>query len=167
MRLTSPTGPRPHGAVGEGRFDLDDYVDNVIEMLHELGGKHACYRGCANPRWPVVAAVCRSWKAERDPSCRLSMTLMGGPSIPRRNPTAVNNLAEEKGIVVRNNVISKVPFPHPGFMRDVYPGFLQLNGFITMISPPHGRAQNLFKDLVKGDGDRSTSIAILRRKSAR
>ena len=83
------------------------------------------------------------------------MTLMGGPIDTRRNPTAVNNLAAEHGIEwFRGHVITKVPFPHPGVMRDVYPGFLQLNGFISMNFDRHMDAhKNLFKDLVKGDGD--------------
>jgi poly(3-hydroxybutyrate) depolymerase len=83
------------------------------------------------------------------------MTLMGGPIDTRRNPTAVNNLAAERGIDwFRSHVITKVPFPHPGVMRDVYPGFLQLNGFISMNLDRHMDAhKNLFKDLVKGDGD--------------
>ncbi len=83
------------------------------------------------------------------------MTLMGGPIDTRRNPTAVNNLAAERGIDwFRSNVITKVPFPHPGVMRDVYPGFLQLNGFISMNLDRHMDAhKNLFKNLVKGDGD--------------
>ena len=83
------------------------------------------------------------------------MTLMGGPIDTRRNPTAVNNLAAERGIDwFRNNVITKVPFPHPGVMRDVYPGFLQLIGFITMNLDRHTDAHKaLFANLVKGDGD--------------
>jgi len=83
------------------------------------------------PSVPVVAAV-SIMEAERDPFVPLSMTLMGGPIDTKGNPTAVNNLAEKKGIEwFRNNVISRCRFRHPGFMRDVYPGFLQLNGFIT------------------------------------
>jgi poly(3-hydroxybutyrate) depolymerase len=83
------------------------------------------------------------------------MTLMGGPIDTRNNPTAVNNLAAEKGTDwFRNHVITKVPFPHPGVMRDVYPGFLQLNGFISMNLDRHMAAhKSLFKNLVKGDGD--------------
>ena len=83
------------------------------------------------------------------------MTLMGGPIDTRRNPTGVNDLAEQKGIEwFRNNVITKVPFPHPGFMRDVYPGFLQLTGFMSMNLDRHVDAhKNLFSNLVKGDGD--------------
>ena len=83
------------------------------------------------------------------------MTLMGGPIDTRINPTAVNKLAEERGIDwFRRNVITKVPFPHPGVMRDVYPGFLQLNGFVSMNLDRHLDAhKDLFFNLVKGDGD--------------
>src|SRR6202142_1150116 len=137
----------------EGRFDLDDYVDYVIEMLHVLGGNMHVVAVC-QPSVPVVAAV-SVMEAENDPFVPISMTLMGGPIDPRRNPTAVNNLAAERGIEwFRNHVITKVPFPHPGVMRDVYPGFLQLNGFISMNLDRHMDAhKNLFKNLVKGDGD--------------
>ncbi|MDB5501566.1 MAG: polyhydroxyalkanoate depolymerase, intracellular, partial [Tardiphaga sp.] len=90
-----------------------------------------------------------------DPFVPLSMTLMGGPIDTRRNPTAVNNLAAERGIDwFRNHVITRVPFPHPGVARDVYPGFLQLNGFISMNLDRHMDAhKNLFNHLVQGDGD--------------
>src|SRR4030088_52067 len=136
-----------------GRFDLEDYVDYVIEMLHVLGGNMHVIAVC-QPSVPVVAAV-SIMEAERDPYVPLSMTLMGGPIDTRRNPTAVNNLAAEKGIDwFPSHVITKVPFPHPGVMRDVYPGFLQLNGFISMNLDRHMDAhKNLFKNLVKGDGD--------------
>ena len=80
---------------------------------------------------------------------------MGGPIDTRSNPTAVNKLAEERGVDwFRRNVITKVPFPHPGVMRDVYPGFLQLQGFVSMNLDRHMDAHsNLFFHLVKGDGD--------------
>jgi poly(3-hydroxybutyrate) depolymerase len=80
---------------------------------------------------------------------------MGGPIDTRSNPTAVNRVAEERGTEwFRHNVISKVPFPHPGMMRDVYPGFLQLNGFVSMNFNRHLDAhQDLFSHLVEGDGD--------------
>ena len=139
--------------LSDGRFDLDDYIDYVIEMLHALGGNMHIIAVC-QPSVPVVAAV-SIMEANRDPYVPLSMTLMGGPIDTRRNPTAVNNLAAERGIDwFRNNVITKVPFPHPGVMRDVYPGFLQLSGFISMNLDRHTDAhKNLLKNLVKGDGD--------------
>ena len=80
---------------------------------------------------------------------------MGGPIDTRINPTGVNELAQQRGIDwFRRNVITKVPFPHPGVMRDVYPGFLQLNGFVSMNLDRHlGAHKDLFFNLVKGDGD--------------
>ncbi|TKW79845.1 MAG: polyhydroxyalkanoate depolymerase, partial [Bradyrhizobium icense] len=139
--------------VTEGRFDLEDYVDYLIEMLHALGGNMHMIAVC-QPSVPVVAAV-SVMEANNDPYVPISMTLMGGPIDTRRNPTGVNALAEDRGIEwFRNNVITKVPFPHPGVMRDVYPGFLQLNGFISMNLDRHMDAHKaLFANLVKGDGD--------------
>src|SRR5690242_8633395 len=139
--------------LSEGRFDLDDYIDYVIEMLHELGGNMHVIAVC-QPSVPVVAAV-SVMEANNDPYVPISMTLMGGPIDTRRNPTAVNAVAEDRGIEwFRNNVITKVPFPHPGVMRDVYQGFLQLNGFISMNLDRHMDAHKaLFANLVKGDGD--------------
>ena len=136
-----------------GRFDLDDYIDYVIEMLHVLGGNVHVVAVC-QPSVPVIAAAA-VMDAARDPFAPLSMTLMGGPIDTRSNPTAVNKLAEERGIEwFRHNVITRVPFPHPGVMRDVYPGFLQLNGFVTMNLDRHIDAhKNLFRHLVQGDGD--------------
>jgi poly(3-hydroxybutyrate) depolymerase len=94
-------------------------------------------------------------EADNDPHLPVTMTLMGGPIDTRVNPTVVNTLAQKRGINwFRHNVITKVQFPNPGFMRDVYPGFLQLNGFISMNLDRHIEAhRNLFLHLVKGDGD--------------
>ena len=152
----------------EGRFDLDDYIDYVISMLHALGGETHMVAVC-QPSVPVLAAVARM-EAQDDPYVPLSMTLMGGPIDTRENPTVVNTLAEERGIEwFRRHVITKVPFPHPGFMRDVYPGFLQLNGFMTMNLDRHIEAhRNLFRHLVEGDGDsRRQAPRVLRRVSRR
>jgi poly(3-hydroxybutyrate) depolymerase len=136
-----------------GRFDLDDYIDYLIEMLQLLGGNVHVVAVC-QPSVPVIAAAALM-EATKDPFVPLSMTLMGGPIDTRSNPTAVNDLAQERGIEwFRNNVITRVPFPHPGFMRDVYPGFLQLNGFVSMNLDRHIDAhKNLFRHLVEGDGD--------------
>jgi poly(3-hydroxybutyrate) depolymerase len=137
----------------EGRFDLDDYIDYVISMLHRLGGGCHVIAVC-QPSVPVLAAVARM-EAEGDAYAPNSMVLMGGPIDTRINPTAVNQLAEQRGIEwFRRNVITKVPFPHPGMMRDVYPGFLQLHGFVSMNLGRHVDAHHeLFFHLVEGDGD--------------
>ncbi len=139
--------------VAEGRFDLDDYIDYVISILHMLGGDVHVLAVC-QPSVPVLAAVAMM-EADKDPYVPHSMVLMGGPIDTRINPNAVNKLAENRGLDwFRNHVITKVPFPHPGFMRDVYPGFLQLHGFMTMNLDRHLEAhRDLFRHLVKGDGD--------------
>ena len=136
-----------------GRFDLDTYVDYVMDFLRHLGPGTSVMAVC-QPSVPVMAAV-SLMNAENDPCSPSTMILMGGPIDTRRNPTAVNKLAEEKGADwFRNNVIMKVPAPHAGMMRDVYPGFLQLGGFMTMNLDRHIDAhREMFWHLVDGDGD--------------
>jgi poly(3-hydroxybutyrate) depolymerase len=139
--------------VAEGRFDLDDYIDYVISIMHMMEGDVHVVAVC-QPSVPVLAAVALM-EADNDPYVPHSMTLMGGPIDTRVKSTAVNKLAESKGIDwFRGHVITKVPFPHPGVMRDVYPGFLQLTGFMSMNLDRHLEAhRELFHHLVKGDGD--------------
>ena len=139
--------------VGEGSFDLDDYIDYVIDMLHALGPDTHVMAVC-QPSVPVLAAVALM-EAKGDRFAPSTMTLMGGPIDTRKNPTAVNLLAEEKGIGwFRDNVIMQVPWPVPGFTRDVYPGFLQLSGFMSMNLDRHITAhKEFFMHLVKHDGD--------------
>jgi poly(3-hydroxybutyrate) depolymerase len=139
--------------LSEGRFDLDDYIDYVIAILRRLGPNTHVIAVC-QPSVPVLAAVALM-EQEDDPDAPSSMVLMGGPIDTRINPTEVNRLAERRGVGwFRNHVITKVPFPHPGFMRSVYPGFLQLNGFMSMNLDRHIEAhKDLFLHLVKGDGD--------------
>jgi poly(3-hydroxybutyrate) depolymerase len=139
--------------VAKGRFDLDDYIDYVISMLHKLDGDCHVIAVC-QPSVPVLAAIARM-EAQSDPYVPHSMILMGGPIDTRSNPTGVNRLAEERGIDwFRHHVIAKVPFPHPGFMREVYPGFLQLTGFVSMNFERHLDAhKQMFGHLVTGDGD--------------
>jgi poly(3-hydroxybutyrate) depolymerase len=136
-----------------GRFDLDDYIDYVIAIMRLLGGDTHVIAVC-QPSVPVLAAVALM-EAENDPDVPRSMILMGGPIDTRSKPTKVNKLAEERGVDwFRHHVITKVPFPNPGVMRDVYPGFLQLNGFVSMNLGRHIQAhKDLFQHLVEGDGD--------------
>jgi poly(3-hydroxybutyrate) depolymerase len=106
------------------------------------------------PSVPVIAAIARL-EAENDPRVPRSMILMGGPIDTRKSPTEVNKLAARRGIEwFRRNCIARVPFPHPGMMREVYPGFLQLSGFMAMNFDRHLSAHwEMFNHLVSGDGD--------------
>ena len=136
-----------------GRFDLDDYIDYLKEILEFLGpGVHTL--GVCQPAVPLIAAVARM-EAEGNPCAPASMTLMGGPIDTRRSPTAVNQLAEKRGVEwFRANCLQTVPFPYPGMGRSVYPGYLQLSGFMAMNLDRHVNAHlSMFNHLVKGDGD--------------
>jgi poly(3-hydroxybutyrate) depolymerase len=136
-----------------GGFDLDDYVDYLRAMLAHLGpGAHTL--GVCQPAVPLIAAVALMEAADH-PDVPASMTLMGGPIDTRCSPTAVNKLAQQRGVEwFRANCLQSVPFPYPGFGRQVYPGYLQLSGFMAMNFDRHVNAHlEMFNQLVSGDGD--------------
>ncbi len=141
--------------VQSGTFDLDSYIDYVMEMCRDLGPDLHVLAVC-QPAVPVIAAVARL-EAQNDPAIPLSAILMGGPIDTRRSPTAVNQLAEERGAAwFAENCIQTVPFGHPGAGRQVYPGFFQLSGFMAMNLDRHMTAhREMFDHLVRGDGDQA------------
>jgi poly(3-hydroxybutyrate) depolymerase len=136
-----------------GRFDFDDYVDTVIDFLRALGPRTHVVAVC-QPSVPVLAAAALM-AAGGDPDRPASMTLMGGPIDTRRNPTRVNELATSHPLEwFEHSVIATVPPRYPGAFRRVYPGFLQLAGFMTMNLDRHMTAHfDLFRHLVRGDGE--------------
>lgn len=136
-----------------GKFDLDDYIDYLIAMMRHFGGDVHVFAVC-QPSVPALAAV-SLLEEDGDPDAPHSLILAGGPVDTRISPTAVNKLAERRSIDwFRNNVVTNVPWPSLGFGRAVYPGFLQLTGFMTMNLDRHLRAhKDLFLHLVHGDGD--------------
>lgn len=136
-----------------GPFDLDDYVDYLIDILRRLGpGVHTL--GVCQPAVPLMIASALM-EAHGETSAPATMTLIGGPIDTRRSPTEVNKLAEKRGVEwFRHNCLHTVPFPYPGFGREVYPGFLQLSGFLAMNLDRHVNAHvDMFNHLVRGDGD--------------
>ena len=141
-----------------GRFDLDDYIDYLISMCRHLGaesgGAPLHTLGVCQPSVPLIAASA-IMENQDDPFSPASVVLMGGPIDTRRSPTAVNKVAHERGPNwFRQNCIVTVPFPYPGMGREVYPGFLQLSGFMAMNLDRHVNAHvDMFKHLVQGDGD--------------
>lgn len=137
----------------EGSFDLDDYIDYLIQIFGFLG-KGAHVMAVCQPSVPVLAAAALMDEADH-PALPATMVLMGGPIDTRINPTGVNKMAEEKDLSwFEQNAVMTVPFPHAGFMRPVYPGFLQLTGFMSMNLDRHLSAhKEFFNHLVEGDGD--------------
>jgi len=136
-----------------GKFDLDDFIDTLMGFMNFLGPKHHILAVC-QPAVPVFAAVAlmAADGARNQPA---TMTLMGGPIDTRINPTQVNLLATTRDFEwFERNVITSVPMRYPGAFRRVYPGFLQLAGFMQMNLDRHVTAHvDLFHHLVKGDGE--------------
>jgi poly(3-hydroxybutyrate) depolymerase len=141
-----------------GGFGLDDYTLQIIAFLEAIGpGVHmvAVCQPC------VAALAATALMAEDDnPAVPRSLTLMAGPVDCRINPTAVNKLANERPIDwFERNLISRVPWPHAGCMRRVYPGFLQLAAFMSMNPERHKQQfRKLFEHLVEGELDKAALI---------
>jgi poly(3-hydroxybutyrate) depolymerase len=140
-----------------GGFHLDDYIAYVIDFLPQLGpGTHVL--AVCQPAVPVLAATSLMAQA-KDPCRPLTMTLMGGPIDTTAAKTKVTALAETRPIDwFERTVISTVPPWYPGAFRRVYPGFVQLTGFMSMNLDRHvGAHMNLFRHLVRGDGESAES----------
>lgn len=136
-----------------GRFNLDDCIDYIMTFMRHLGPDCHVVAVC-QPAVPVLAAV--SVMAYRNDKAQpLSMTLMGGPIDPRVSKTQVTELAEQRPLSwFENTVCSTVPFYYPGAFRKVYPGFVQLSGFMSMNLDRHiGSHVDFYTHLVRGDGE--------------
>ena len=143
--------------LADGPFHFDDYVDYVCEWIRLLSPDLHVVSVC-QPTVPVLAAV--SLMASRDePVWPKTMIMMGGPIDARKSPTAVNNLATKKPYSwFEQNLIERVPAKYPGFMRRVYPGFLQHLGFVAMNPDRHFNAHwDYYNHLLEGDGDSADS----------
>jgi polyhydroxyalkanoate depolymerase len=142
-----------------GGFGLDDYIAHVISYLEYLGpGAHvlAVCQPC-----PAALAATAIMAANDNPAQPKSLTLMAGPVDTRVNPTKVNELAHSKPLSwFERNVITTVPLRYPGAFRRVYPGFLQVTGFVSMNLERHVRQHvSLYNHLVRGDAAEAAQIA--------
>jgi poly(3-hydroxybutyrate) depolymerase len=139
--------------LADGHFDLEDYVDYLIAFLEEIGpGAHML--AVCQPSVPCYAAAA-IMSAGKHPCRPKTLTMMGGPVDTRAAPTSVNTLATERPHSwFKNNVIVTVPPLYPGGGRKVYPGFLQLSGFMSMNLGNHMTSHwEMFKHLVAGDDE--------------
>ncbi|MEL6198433.1 MAG: polyhydroxyalkanoate depolymerase, partial [Pseudomonadota bacterium] len=143
-------------AISDGRFDLSSYVEYISEFTRLLAddGERVSVMAVCQPGVPcLVSAALMS--EDNDPARPSSVILMGSPIDTRISPTEPTRLAEEKPMSwFEKNVIVTVPWPNQGFLRRVYPGFLQLSGFMQMNLDRHLDAHvDQFRNLVRGDGD--------------
>jgi poly(3-hydroxybutyrate) depolymerase len=141
-----------------GRFDLDDYIDYLVAFMEKIGadskGGGAHMLAVCQPSVPCYAMACLM-AAQNHPCRPKTLTMMGGPVDTREAPTSVNDVATERPHAwFAQNAIATVPMMYPGAGRRVYPGFLQLTGFLAMNLGSHMESHfAMFKDLVKGDDE--------------
>ena len=142
-----------HVPLSDGRFDLNDYIDYIIEFLGAVGpGAHLL--AVCQPAVPSYAAVALM-EANNHPARPATLTMMGGPVDTRKAPTSVDDLATERPFAwFEQNVVATVPQIYAGGGRRVYPGFLQLSGFLSMNLANHMKSHwEMFKHLVAGEDD--------------
>lgn len=140
-----------------GVFDLDEYVAEVIQFLELLGPGTHLFAVC-QPTVPALMAV--SLMAEdKNPAQPATMTFMAGPIDTRVSPAAINVMAATKDVKwFRDNVITYVPLRYRGRMRKVYPGFLQISGFMSMNMGRHvSSLTEMYANLVRGDEEKAES----------
>ncbi len=137
----------------EGRFDLNDFVNHVRDALRHIGPNTHVIAVCQPG--PLALAAAAIMAQDDEPARPASLTLMGSPIDTRLSPTVPNDLAKSKPLDwFENNVIKTVPFPNSGTLRRVYPGFIQLSGFMQMNWDKHVDSYKKFFDhLVAGDGE--------------
>ncbi len=142
----------------EGSFDLDDYIDYLIGFLEYIEGVTPGQRphmmAVCQPSVPAFAATALM-NLHKSPATPATLTMMGGPIDTRESPTTVNNHAMKRPIEwFRQSVIARVPFKYPGAGRTVYPGFMQLNAFMSMNLQSHMMSHyEMYKHLTAGDDD--------------
>lgn len=143
-----------------GDFALDDYIDHMIRFTQAIGPGTHIVAVCQ----PCVAALAATaiMAEDDDPAQPLSLTLMAGPVDCRVNPTEVNRLAISKPIAwFEKNLISHVPLPHKGYMRRVYPGFVQVSAFLSMNLDRHKQSfRDMYQHLVDGDVEKANVIRL-------
>ena len=139
--------------MADGTFHFDDYVDYLIEFFRFLGPDLNVMAVC-QPCVPALVAT-SVMAMDKDPLLPASLVLMGGPVDVRINPTEVNDYASDKDLEwFEDNVICRVPREFSGRGQLVYPGFIQLSGFMSMNMDSHiNKHFKFFTDLIKGDGD--------------
>jgi poly(3-hydroxybutyrate) depolymerase len=141
-------------AVEHGDFGLDQYVDHLIRFLHHLGaGAHVM--AVCQPCVPAVMAV--AVLAEQDdPVQPLTLTLMSGPIDTRANPTRMNLMAYRQPLSRYRRCLATVPRRYEGAGRRVYPGFLQVGGFMSMNARRHLTSHvEIYRSYARGDREAS------------
>jgi poly(3-hydroxybutyrate) depolymerase len=140
-----------------GPFSFDCYVSYLIEFMEFLGQDTHVIAICQPAVQALIATAVMA--ADNNPNVPKSLTLMAGPMDTSISPTRVNQFSQSRPMSWFKNVaIMKVPRGYPGVGRAVYPGFMQLGGFISMNQKSHMKKHaGFFQNLLYGkkeDADR-------------
>ena len=125
--------------VSEGKFDIEDYTLYLTDFIRHLGPDTNVIAVCQ----PVpLALAATAYLAELEPESQpRTLTLIGGPVDPDAAPTEVTDFGERVTMgQLEHLAIQRVGFKYSGVGRLVYPGLLQLGGFISMNLERHSQA---------------------------
>jgi poly(3-hydroxybutyrate) depolymerase len=144
--------------VEAGPFGLDEYIAHLVDFLEALGpGTHVMAVCQPGPAALAATAIL----AGRGSTCQpRSLVLMASPIDTSVSPTTVNQLALDRPLSwFADHVVMPVPPGHPGRGRLVYPGFLQLAGFLSLNTERHlDQHSALYWNLVRGNWDAARAI---------
>ena len=125
--------------VSEGKFDIEDYTVYLMDFMRHMGPDTHVVAVCQ----PVpLALAATAYLAELDPDAQpRTLTLIGGPIDPDAAPTEVTDFGRRVTMgQLEHLAIQRVGFKYKGVGRLVYPGLLQLGGFISMNLDRHAQA---------------------------
>jgi poly(3-hydroxybutyrate) depolymerase len=149
-----------HIEVDRGDFGFGDYVTycrKFFEHLGQLGDTHVmavCQPG------PAVLAALALMSEDQSPYLPKTFTVLAAPMDTRASPSAISVVANLPLSVFETVGIHPVPSGYRGAGRRVYPGHLQLTGFMLANPLPHGRK---LVQYIKAhwSGDEETTIKII------
>ncbi|MDP2084116.1 MAG: polyhydroxyalkanoate depolymerase [Gemmobacter sp.] len=125
--------------VSAGKFDVEDYTLYLVDFMRHLGPDTHVIAVC-QPAPLTLAAT--AYLAAEDPAAQpRSLTLIGGPIDPDAAATEVTDFGRSVTMgQLEHLAIQRVGFKYAGAGRLVYPGLMQLAGFMSMNSDRHAQA---------------------------
>jgi poly(3-hydroxybutyrate) depolymerase len=144
--------------LSEGVFGLDDFTEHLMTFLEVLGPRAHLVAICQ----PCVSALAATaiMCEDKHPASPASLSLMAGPIDTRILPTKINEFATSRSLQwFERNMISYVPMRCAGALRRVYPGFVQVTGFVSMNLERHIKSHmELMEYLASGDTEKADAI---------
>jgi len=131
--------------VSRGKFDVEDYTIYLTEFMRALGPTTHVIAVCQ----PVpLALAATAYLAEHEPKAQpRTLTLIGGPVDPDAEPTEVTDFGRRVMMgQLEQFALQRVGFKYAGAGRMVYPGLLQLAGFMSMNAERH--SQSFFNQIM-------------------